>query len=125
MKLAQLGTTFFRSRFVLCLKTRVLPIIILPMMLATIANPTLAADLRAAIEDDYASNLEGLFKHLHQNPELSFREFETSKRLASELRNLGITVTENVGGTGIVGMLRNGKGPVVLVRADMDGLPIV
>ncbi|MGY8889321.1 MAG: M20 metallopeptidase family protein [Pseudomonadales bacterium] len=124
MKLAQLGTTFFRSRFVLCLKTRVLPIIILPMMLATIANPTLAADLRAAIEDDYASNLEGLFKHLHQNPELSFREFETSKRLASELRNLGITVTENVGGTGIVGMLRNGKGPVVLVRADMDGLPI-
>jgi amidohydrolase len=124
MKFTHIINSFLRSGIDIRAPKSALPTIILTMMLTVIANPTSAADLRAAIEDDYASNLEGLFKHLHQNPELSFREFETSKRLASELRNLGITVTENVGGTGIVGMLQNGNGPVVMVRADMDGLPI-
>jgi amidohydrolase len=60
----------------------------------------------------------------HRNPELSGREFETSKRLAQELRSLGYEVTEGVGKTGVVAVMRNGPGPTVLLRADMDGLPV-
>lgn len=82
------------------------------------------ADLRRAVAEDYHRHLAPLFVHFHRHPELSFREFETAARLAEELRSLGIEVTEGVGGTGIVGVLRNGDGPRVLVRADMDGLPI-
>jgi hippurate hydrolase len=69
--------------------------------------------------------LEALYKHLHSNPELSLREVKTAARLARELKDLGFDVTEKVGGTGIVGILRNGKGPTVMVRTDMDALPVV
>lgn len=74
-----------------------------------------------------ASELESLvalYKHLHANPELSYQEARTADRLARELRDLGFEVTEKVGGHGIVGVLRNGKGPTVLVRTDMDALPV-
>lgn len=85
-----------------------------------------AADeaLRADIAQDYDARLKDLFVHFHQNPELSFRETKTAARLAKELRALGVQVTEGVGRTGIVGVLRNGEGPTVLIRADMDGLPV-
>lgn len=88
--------------------------------------PVFAIDegLAAAIADDYDGYLEDLFVHFHRHPELSFREYETAARLAAELRSAGVEVTEGVGGTGVVGMLRNGDGPLVLVRADMDGLPL-
>jgi len=82
------------------------------------------ASLSSAVAKDYAAHLRPLFETLHANPELSFREVATSARLAGELRSLGVDVTEKVGGTGIVGLIRNGAGPVVLLRADMDGLPI-
>ncbi|HXV76755.1 MAG TPA: amidohydrolase [Candidatus Polarisedimenticolaceae bacterium] len=82
------------------------------------------ADMAAAIERDYREHLADLFVELHRNPELSFREFRTAARLAEELRSAGIEVSEKVGGTGVVGMLSNGEGPLVMVRADMDGLPI-
>ena len=65
-----------------------------------------------------------LCKQLHQNPELSLQEFETSKRMASELRKAGFEVTENFGGNNVVGILKNGEGPVVMLRTDMDALPI-
>lgn len=81
-------------------------------------------DLRAAIAKDYKDNLGPLFLWFHQHPELSFRETETSKRLAAELGALGYEVTEGVGGTGVVAILKNGEGPTVLLRADMDGLPV-
>lgn len=81
-------------------------------------------DLAAAVERDWQENLEDLFLHFHQNPELSFREFETAKRLAAELTELGYEVTTGVGRTGVVAVLENGEGPTVMVRADMDGLPI-
>lgn len=81
-------------------------------------------DLAQAVAKDYDESLADLFVWLHSHPELSFREYETSARLAEELRAAGVEVTEGVGGTGIVGMLRNGDGPLVMVRADMDGLPI-
>jgi amidohydrolase len=94
--------------------------------LATAAFDANAADevLRDAIAADYRDHLAALFDHLHRNPELSGREIETSKRLAAELRALGYEVTEGVGKTGVVAVMRNGAGPTVLLRADMDGLPV-
>lgn len=83
-----------------------------------------AATLQESIEADYQENLRDLFIHFHQNPELSFREFETAKRMAKELRALGYEVTEGVGQTGVVAVLKNGDGPTVMIRADMDGLPV-
>jgi len=88
-------------------------------------NQTNAPDnLRKAIALDYEKNLEPLFKHFHANPELSHREFKTAARLAKELRILGFEVTEKVGETGIVAVYKNGSGPTVMMRADMDGLPV-
>jgi amidohydrolase len=81
-------------------------------------------DLAQAVAEDYEAHLADLFVYFHSHPELSFREVETAARLAAELRAAGVEVTEGVGGTGVVGMLRNGDGPLVLVRADMDGLPL-
>ncbi|MEM1217796.1 MAG: amidohydrolase [Bacteroidota bacterium] len=69
--------------------------------------------------------LTDLYEHLHANPELSFLEKETSARMAQELANLGYTVTSEVGGYGVVGVLENGPGPTILVRADMDALPVL
>jgi hippurate hydrolase len=82
------------------------------------------AKLRSDIAADYRDRLGALFEHFHRNPELSGKEVETSKRLAVEIRTLGYDVTENVGGHGIVAVLRNGAGPTVLLRADIDGLPV-
>ena len=83
-----------------------------------------ADDLRSSIAADYQARLGPLFRWFHANPELSHREFRTAERLAAEIRTLGYEVTEGVGGTGVVAVLRNGEGPTVLIRADMDGLPI-
>ncbi|MDR6866755.1 hippurate hydrolase [Microbacterium resistens] len=69
-------------------------------------------------------DLDALFIDLHQNPELSFQETRTAAVAAGHLRDLGLTVTEEVGRTGVVGVLANGDGPVVWLRADMDGLPV-
>jgi len=80
--------------------------------------------LEAAARQDYEKHLGALFEYFHRNPELSYQETKTAARLAKELRKAGAKVTTGVGGTGVVGMLRNGEGPTVLVRADMDGLPI-
>lgn len=82
-------------------------------------------DIKASVAQDYKAKLKDLFIHFHQNPELSFKEFETSKRLAAEIRALGYDVTEGVGQTGLVAVLENGDGPTVMVRADMDGLPVL
>lgn len=90
------------------------------------ATPAAAdpAAVKQAVEADYDNHLEDLFVHFHAHPELSFLETETAKRMAAELRAAGLDVTEGVGGTGVVGMARNGDGPLILLRADMDGLPL-
>ncbi|WP_397577676.1 amidohydrolase [Sphingorhabdus sp.] len=93
---------------------------------ALMATPAAARpDYADAVKADYDKSLASLWDHFHRNPELSFREYKTAARMAQELRTVpGMIVTEKVGGTGVVGMLKNGDGPVVLVRADMDGLPV-
>ncbi len=68
--------------------------------------------------------LEKLYVDLHQNPELSFHEEKTAAKLAERLRALGYDVTTGVGKTGVVAVMKNGKGPAVLMRADMDALPV-
>jgi amidohydrolase len=83
----------------------------------------LAADVDAQITRHYGS-VEALYKHLHANPELAFEEVNTAKKLAGELRELGFEVTEGIGKTGVVGMLRNGQGPTVMVRTELDALPM-
>jgi len=82
-----------------------------------------ASPLQDAVEADYPY-LDALFKYFHANPELSLREFKTSDRLAQELEALGFDMTRNIGETGLVGTMKNGDGPVLLIRADMDGLPV-
>ena len=96
------------------------------LVTALAASPLAAqtADVSAAVAKDYDSYLEDLFVHFHQNPELSFLETKTAARMAAELRAAGLDVTEKVGGTGVVGMMKNGPGPLILLRADMDGLPV-
>lgn len=89
----------------------------------TAAKANLAAIQK--LVDKELPSLEALYKHLHANPELSLQEVQSAARMAKELKALGFDVTEKVGGTGVVGILKNGKGPTVLVRADMDGLPVV
>jgi amidohydrolase len=86
-----------------------------------------SAELRKQVATQVANaypRLEPLYKHLHANPELSSREEKTSQRLADELEQLGFTVTRKVGGHGVVGVLSNGVGPSVLVRTDLDALPV-
>src|SRR5207253_2806154 len=70
-------------------------------------------------------NLQTLYKYLHTHPELSLQEEKTSARMVKEMKDLGFEVTEKVGGYGVVAVLKNGKGLTVLVRTDMDALPIV
>ncbi|MFQ5636449.1 MAG: amidohydrolase [bacterium] len=81
-------------------------------------------DLTAAISEDY-EYLDALYQYLHTHPELSFHEQETAARLARELRDLNFDVTTNVGGHGLVGVLKNGAGPTVMIRTDLDGLPVL
>jgi amidohydrolase len=83
----------------------------------------LAKDVDAQIARHYTS-VEGLYKDLHASPELAFEETQTAKKLAKELRDLGFEVTEGVGKTGVVGLLRNGAGPTVMVRTELDALPM-
>ncbi len=82
-----------------------------------------ADELRTAVDEDYPY-LEALYKHLHANPELSFREEKTAARLVREMRQIGFTVTEKIGGHGFVAVLENGDGPTVMVRTDLDALPV-
>src|SRR5207249_2423543 len=79
--------------------------------------------IRFRLEKEYP-NLFELYKHLHTHPELSFQEEKTADRIAGELRQIGFEVTTNIGGHGVVGVLKNGNGPTILVRTDLDALPV-
>ncbi len=94
------------------------------MLAIAYAVPAQADGLR----DDLMADMPGLmelYRDLHANPELSFEEHKTAAKLATRMRDLGFEVTEGVGQTGVVSVMRNGDGPVVMLRADMDGLPVI
>lgn len=76
-------------------------------------------------DDERTAHWVAFYRDLHAHPELSTQEVRTAQKLAEQLRASGFTVTEGVGGTGVVGILENGAGPTVMLRGDMDGLPIL
>src|SRR5213075_3384936 len=86
-------------------------------------SPAPAATLADAIRADMPQ-LMTLYRDMHANPELSMEEVRTPAKLAPEMRKLGFEVTEHVGKTGVVAVMKNGPGPVLLIRADMDALPV-
>ena len=83
----------------------------------------LGKSIKNEINKNYLS-YERLYKHLHQNPELSYQEKETSRLLKSKLLSFGYEIIDSLGGYGFAGILRNGEGPVILYRTDLDALPI-
>jgi amidohydrolase len=98
----------------------------LSLVALLIAAPAIAEpDYAAAIRADWDKDLGATYEWFHRNPELSYKEVATAARMAKELRAIpGLVVTEKVGGTGVVAVLTNGPGKTVLLRADMDGLPV-
>jgi hippurate hydrolase len=85
-------------------------------------------DINTLIKKEVASSVTGaeaMYRDLHQNPELSRQEFKTAAKMAEALRMLGFEVTTGIGGNGVVGVFRNGSGPVLMLRTDMDALPIM
>ena len=104
---------------------------IIVAMLAATSAPAMAQQSQSqqspqaqAIAKEMPS-LMAIYRDLHANPELSFQEVKTAAKLAAEAKKLGFKVTEKVGGTGVVAVMENGLGPVVMVRADMDALPVI
>ncbi len=102
---------------------RFLLISLLVLGVMSMALPDIRAKLARMVDDEIPALVE-LYQYLHSHPELSLHETETAKKMAGELRSLGFEVTEGVGGTGVVGIYRNGEGPTVLIRTDIDALPI-
>lgn len=105
------------------MRLRLLPLILLATATSPAQTP-FPTELHQAVDAEMASLIE-LYHHLHRNPELSYQEKATSARMAAELKTAGFEVTTNVGGYGVVGVMKNGEGPNVLVRTDLDALPIV
>jgi hippurate hydrolase len=89
----------------------------------TVSTPAAAEALSDAIRADMPQ-LMTLYRDLHANPELSMQEVKTPAKLAPEMKKLGFDVTEHVGKTGVVAVMKNGPGPVLMLRADMDALPV-
>src|SRR5689334_22806836 len=94
-----------------------LPVVLTALAWAQTSSPD--AEVQAVYPEAHA-----LYLDLHENPELSSHETQTAEKLASHLRNLGYEVTEHVGGTGIVAILKNGAGPTVMLRTELDALPV-
>ena len=86
-------------------------------------QPSLKSQVAASVNASYPW-LDGVYKDLHAHPELAFQEVRTAGKLAGEMRKLGFTVTEKVGKTGVVAIYKNGPGPTVMVRTELDGLPM-
>jgi amidohydrolase len=84
---------------------------------------SLKAAIEKSVEADYPK-LDALYKDIHAHPEIAFQEEKTASKLASEMRALGFEVTEHVGKTGLVAIYRNGDGPTIMVRTELDALPM-
>lgn len=105
-----------------CLRVFLFLIITVPLS-ASAADNALRETVASKITAEYPS-LEAMYKDLHAKPELSLMEERTAGVVARELRAAGFEVTERVGGFGVVGVLKNGAGPTLLIRTDLDGLPV-
>jgi hippurate hydrolase len=90
---------------------------------ASFATAAFPVGVRSDVDAIYPE-MQTLYRELHQSPELSNQETKTAAKLAARLRELGFEVTSGVGGTGFVGVLKNGTGPVVALRTELDGLPV-
>jgi hippurate hydrolase len=97
---------------------------LLALPLSRAAEPPLLAVVAQKVADDYPALL-AFYTDLHLHPELSLMEEKTSAKVAASLRASGYEVTEKFGGYGVVGVLKNGPGPVLLIRTDMDALPVL
>jgi hippurate hydrolase len=95
----------------------------LTLLLAVNAGAQTTSSVTAEVQANYP-RVEARYLDLHRNPELSFHEVATAAKLATDLRQLGYEVTTGVGRTGIVGVLKNGTGPTVLLRTELDALPV-
>ncbi|GJI92896.1 amidohydrolase [Duganella hordei] len=102
---------------------KLIPIAALLLPLAQAAQAQQGAAVSSQINGMYPQ-LDAIYKDLHAHPEIAFQEQRTAARLAAEMRAIGFEVTEKVGKTGIVAIYKNGAGPTVLVRTEMDGLPM-
>ena len=118
---------FFSMKFMLSLGVSVI-LMTLYINIPLYAQPA-ANDIRSTIDvraGEIDEDVVSWRRHLHQNPELSNREFETAEYIVSHLKSLGIEVQTGIAHTGVVGVIRGGRpGPVVALRADMDALPVV
>src|ERR1700723_4392632 len=83
----------------------------------------LKASIETSVEADYPK-LDALYKDIHAHPEVAFQEVKTAAKLAAEMRALGFEVTEKIGKTGLVAIYKNGDGPTILVRTELDALPM-
>lgn len=81
------------------------------------------ADVQPWIDDEMEALMD-VYVHLHQHPEVSFQETETAKYVAEQWAQAGFEVTKGVGGTGVVALLENGQGPTLMLRTDLDALPV-
>src|SRR5215470_8239859 len=90
---------------------------------AELDAPALKSAIEASVESNY-DHLDALYKDIHSHPELAFQEEKTAAKLAVEMRLLGFEVTEHVGKTGLVAIYRNGNGPTIMVRTELDALPM-
>jgi len=97
----------------------------LALLIGLLAAAHSSADEPKAWAEGNLADLVSLYRHFHQHPELSFQEKETAARLADELEKAGYRVTRNVGGHGVVGLLKHGDGPTLMLRTDLDALPVV
>jgi len=83
----------------------------------------LKSTIEASVQADYPK-LDALYKDIHAHPEVAFQEVRTAAKLAAEMRALGFEVTEKIGKTGLVAIYRNGEGPTIMVRTELDALPM-
>ena len=108
-----------RSGRLSALGFRLWAVVIVVLQAAVAAQRSPAAEIDAIYPD-----IETLYKDLHRNPELAFQETQTVAKLAARLKALGFEVTTGVGKTGIVAIMKNGAGPTVMLRTELDALPV-
>ncbi len=106
------------------MKPLLAPVFTATLMSAALIQPVSADELRDEVSAIYDDQLGELFLDFHQNPELSFMENRTAAVIAEQLESMGYQVNTGIAGTGVLALMENGDGPLVMLRADMDGLPV-